>query len=144
MARPRASRWRASRPSSFRARRIDETLVKDVDDALRVTGLPAEALEPETTEYAALKYEDPTGPLLKLHEKGVRLAFDYFGTGYALLNYLTRFPVSASDRPQLRWKDHRQCRRLCDRRSLIAMAAQSPTRGYCGGCRDGRRRRCFC
>jgi EAL domain-containing protein (putative c-di-GMP-specific phosphodiesterase class I) len=42
----------------------------------------------------ALNYEDPTGPLLKLHERGIKLAFDDFGTGYASLNYLARFPVS--------------------------------------------------
>jgi diguanylate cyclase (GGDEF)-like protein/PAS domain S-box-containing protein len=78
----------------FPSQAHDETLVKDVDDALRAVGLPAEALELEITEYAAFNYEDPTGPLLKLHEKGVRLAFDDFGTGYASLNYLTRFPVS--------------------------------------------------
>ena len=60
----------------------------------RRAGLPPEALELEITEYAAFNYEDPTGPLLQLQEKGVRLAFDDFGTGYASLNYLTRFPVS--------------------------------------------------
>ncbi len=72
----------------------DDALPKDVEEALAATGLPAEALELEITEYAAFNYEDPTGPLLKLQEKGVRLAFDDFGTGYASLNYLTRFPVS--------------------------------------------------
>ena len=72
----------------------DDTLPKDVEDALAASGLPADALELEITEYAAFNYEDPTGPLLKLQEKGVRLAFDDFGTGYASLNYLTRFPVS--------------------------------------------------
>ena len=78
----------------FPSQAHDEGLVQDVDDALRATGLPPEALELEITEYVAFNYEDPTGPLLKLHEKGVRLAFDDFGTGYASLNYLTRFPVS--------------------------------------------------
>jgi EAL domain-containing protein (putative c-di-GMP-specific phosphodiesterase class I) len=32
--------------------------------------------------------------LLKLHERSVKLAFDDFGTGYASLNYLARFPIS--------------------------------------------------
>ena len=72
----------------------DEALPRDVEAALAATGLPTEALELEITEYAAFNYEDPTGPLLKLQERGVRLAFDDFGTGYASLNYLTRFPVS--------------------------------------------------
>jgi diguanylate cyclase (GGDEF)-like protein/PAS domain S-box-containing protein len=97
----KAAEWRAEglplarvAANLFPSQAHDESLVKDVDDALRATGLPAEALELEITEYAAFNYEDPTGPLLKLHEKGVRLAFDDFGTGYASLNYLTRFPVS--------------------------------------------------
>jgi diguanylate cyclase (GGDEF)-like protein/PAS domain S-box-containing protein len=72
----------------------DDRLVTDVEEALRRNELPPEALELEITEYAALDYENPTGPLLQLHEKGVRLAFDDFGTGYASLNYLTRFPIS--------------------------------------------------
>ncbi len=78
----------------FPSQAHDETLVKDVDDALQAAGLPAEALELEITEFVALNHEDPAGPLLKLHEKGVKFAFDDFGTGYASLNYLTRFPVS--------------------------------------------------
>src|SRR5262245_34000401 len=78
----------------FPSQAHDDKLVADVEQALRESGLPPDALEIEITEYAAFNYEDPTGPLLKLHERGVRLAFDDFGTGYASLNYLTRFPVS--------------------------------------------------
>jgi EAL domain-containing protein (putative c-di-GMP-specific phosphodiesterase class I) len=32
--------------------------------------------------------------LRRLREKGVKLAFDDFGTGYASLSYLTRFPLA--------------------------------------------------
>ena len=78
----------------FPSQAHDPRLVTDVDDVLRETGLPAEALELEITETVALNNEDPAGPLLELHERGVKLAFDDFGTGYASLNYLTRFPVS--------------------------------------------------
>jgi diguanylate cyclase (GGDEF)-like protein/PAS domain S-box-containing protein len=78
----------------FPSQAHDENLVGVVDDALRETGLPAEALELEITEHAAFNHADPSGPLLKLHERGVKLAFDDFGTGYASLSYLTRFPVS--------------------------------------------------
>ncbi|HZN30453.1 MAG TPA: EAL domain-containing protein [Xanthobacteraceae bacterium] len=97
----KAASWRAmGLPLSrvavnlFPTQAHDDALPGDVEAALAATGLPAEALELEITEYAAFNYEDPTGPLLKLQERGVRLAFDDFGTGYASLNYLTRFPVS--------------------------------------------------
>jgi diguanylate cyclase (GGDEF)-like protein/PAS domain S-box-containing protein len=77
----------------FPAQADDERILQDVDDALRDSGLPIEALELEITENAAFNYEDPSSPLQKLHKKGVKLTFDDFGTGYASLNYLTRFPV---------------------------------------------------
>ena len=32
--------------------------------------------------------------LQKLHDRGIKIAFDDFGTGYASLSYLTRFPLS--------------------------------------------------
>jgi diguanylate cyclase (GGDEF)-like protein/PAS domain S-box-containing protein len=69
-------------------------LMNDIDDALRRSGLPAEALEVEITENVALNYDDATEPLQKLRDKGVQVAFDDFGTGYASLSYLTRFPLS--------------------------------------------------
>jgi EAL domain-containing protein (putative c-di-GMP-specific phosphodiesterase class I) len=68
-------------------------LLDDIEVALRNTGLPPEALELEITENAAFNLEDPSPSLQNLHELGVKLAFDDFGTGYASLNYLTRFPV---------------------------------------------------
>jgi len=78
----------------FPSQAHDEGLLRDVDHALRASGLPPEALELEITEHIAFNYEDPTGPLFKLHERGVKLAFDDFGTGFASLSYLARFPVS--------------------------------------------------
>jgi diguanylate cyclase (GGDEF)-like protein/PAS domain S-box-containing protein len=72
----------------------DQTLLADVEDALREFGLPPEALELEITENVAFNHGEPSPALQKLHEMGVKLAFDDFGTGYASLNYLTRFPVS--------------------------------------------------
>jgi diguanylate cyclase (GGDEF)-like protein/PAS domain S-box-containing protein len=78
----------------FPPRANDDILLKETENALRETGLPAEVLELEITENIVLNYEDAAAPLQKLHEKGVRLAFDDFGTGYASLSSLTRFPVS--------------------------------------------------
>jgi diguanylate cyclase (GGDEF)-like protein/PAS domain S-box-containing protein len=97
----RTAQWRAMglmlgrvAVNLFPSQAHDPRLVNDVDGVLRETGLPAQALELEITETVALNNEDPAGPLLELHERGVKLAFDDFGTGYASLNYLTRFPVS--------------------------------------------------
>jgi diguanylate cyclase (GGDEF)-like protein/PAS domain S-box-containing protein len=72
----------------------DPSLVPDIERILRETGLPAELLELEITENFALTCERETLPLHKLHEIGVKLAFDDFGTGYASLSYLTRLPIS--------------------------------------------------
>jgi EAL domain-containing protein (putative c-di-GMP-specific phosphodiesterase class I) len=60
---------------------------------LRVTGLPPEALELEITENVALDFGD-TAVLQKIRDRGINIAFDDFGTGYASLSYLTRFPLS--------------------------------------------------
>jgi diguanylate cyclase (GGDEF)-like protein len=71
----------------------DSTLLADIDEVLQSTGLPAEALELEITENVALNFEDAE-VLQKLRDKGLMLAFDDFGTGYASLSYLTRFPLA--------------------------------------------------
>jgi diguanylate cyclase (GGDEF)-like protein/PAS domain S-box-containing protein len=71
----------------------DEVLLHDLNEALRVTGLPAEVLELEITENVALDFGD-TAVLQKIRDRGINLAFDDFGTGYASLSYLTRFPLS--------------------------------------------------
>jgi diguanylate cyclase (GGDEF)-like protein/PAS domain S-box-containing protein len=97
----RAARWRSmGLPISrigvnlFPAQAHDQALLIDVENALLDSGLQPDALELEITENAAFNYGEPSPSLQKLHEMGVRLAFDDFGTGYASLNYLTRFPVS--------------------------------------------------
>jgi EAL domain-containing protein (putative c-di-GMP-specific phosphodiesterase class I) len=77
----------------FPSQLADDSLLADIDDALGATGLPAEALELEITENVALNF-DGAAVLQKLHDKGVKLAFDDFGTGYASLSYLTRFPLA--------------------------------------------------
>jgi EAL domain-containing protein (putative c-di-GMP-specific phosphodiesterase class I) len=97
----RASAWRAIglqlgrlSVNLFPSQLHDASLLKDTEDILRQTGLPPEALELEITENIALNHEDESGPLQKLHEIGVKFAFDDFGTGYASLSNLARFPVS--------------------------------------------------
>jgi diguanylate cyclase (GGDEF)-like protein/PAS domain S-box-containing protein len=95
-----AARWRAlglhlerMAVNLFPAQAHSATLVADVETSLRATGLPPGCLELEITENAALVGEAPDATLQKIDELGVKLAFDDFGTGYASLTYLTRFPV---------------------------------------------------
>ena len=78
----------------FPPQSYNKTILADIEAALRDSGLPAEMLELEITENAALNYEDAAVSLQKLYERGVKLAFDDFGTGYASLSYLTQFPLS--------------------------------------------------
>jgi EAL domain-containing protein (putative c-di-GMP-specific phosphodiesterase class I) len=70
------------------------SLIADVEAALRHGGLPSDLLELEITENIALNHEEVAKPLARLREQGVKIAFDDFGTGYALLRCLTLFPVS--------------------------------------------------
>jgi diguanylate cyclase (GGDEF)-like protein/PAS domain S-box-containing protein len=72
----------------------DDALLDVIQDALRDAGLPAEALELEITENIALERKNGSEPLRTLCARGVKLAFDDFGTGYASLSYLTRLPLS--------------------------------------------------
>jgi diguanylate cyclase (GGDEF)-like protein/PAS domain S-box-containing protein len=71
-----------------------DVLLKVIDEALHETKLPPESIEIEITENSTLNYEGAAETLQKLHEKRVGIAFDDFGTGYASLSYLTRFPLS--------------------------------------------------
>jgi EAL domain-containing protein (putative c-di-GMP-specific phosphodiesterase class I) len=78
----------------FPAQCRDPGLSLDIEAALRLSGLPADILELEISETFALNNDDAITPLQELHNKGIKLAFDDFGTGYASLSYLTKFPVS--------------------------------------------------
>ena len=66
-----------------------------VERVLAEVGLPAERLELELTEGAAM--DDPAVAITvmnELHARGVRLSIDDFGTGYSSLSYLKKFRVS--------------------------------------------------
>ena len=62
-----------------------------VRDALRTSGLDPSRLEIEVTESLPLG-EDALAILHAIRNLGVRIAMDDFGTGYASLSYLRRFP----------------------------------------------------
>jgi EAL domain-containing protein (putative c-di-GMP-specific phosphodiesterase class I) len=73
---------------------LDATLLERVRGLLAEHGLPAEMLRLEVTETAvmanpALALSTLTG----LHELGVRLSIDDYGTGYSSMAYLRRLPV---------------------------------------------------
>jgi diguanylate cyclase (GGDEF)-like protein len=106
----------------FPSQAYDEALSQDVMEALHDFGLPADALELEITENIALNREDSV-VLQRLHDEGVKLAFDDFGTGYASLSYLTRLPLSRIkiDRSFVA-KITRDAQDAAIVRSLIAMA----------------------
>jgi diguanylate cyclase (GGDEF)-like protein/PAS domain S-box-containing protein len=74
----------------------DPGFVDGVIAALQLHGLAPAALTLEITERTlTLKEPQVVRSMQRLREIGVGLAVDDFGTGYAALGYLRRFPVSA-------------------------------------------------
>jgi EAL domain-containing protein (putative c-di-GMP-specific phosphodiesterase class I)/GGDEF domain-containing protein len=64
-------------------------------DALRIWGVPPEAMVAEITETAlAGDLAAVVRELTKLRDCGVRIAIDDFGVGYASITYLSKFPAS--------------------------------------------------
>jgi diguanylate cyclase (GGDEF)-like protein len=73
----------------------DPQLVADVDEALDLTGVPADMLRMEITESAAVSDICGTvGRLNQLRTLGVHLSLDDFGTGYSSLAMLRQLPIS--------------------------------------------------
>lgn len=78
-------------PVQFRSQRLPETVMA----VLASTGLPPDRLEIEITEGVMLDDEERTlAILIKLRAAGIGIAMDDFGTGYASLSYLRRFPFT--------------------------------------------------
>ena len=75
------------------ARQFD-TLLDAVRRALASSGLPANRLELEITETAALEGGDEARRILEeVRAMGVRIALDDFGTGYSSLSHLMSLPL---------------------------------------------------
>ncbi|WP_246733302.1 EAL domain-containing protein [Methylobacterium sp. BTF04] len=97
-----AAAWRAARlppvrvaVNLFDAQLKGGTLTKDVIGSLARYTLPPQTLEIEVTERIALRADDAIlEPIRELHAHGVAIAFDDFGTGYASLSSLKRFPLT--------------------------------------------------
>jgi diguanylate cyclase (GGDEF)-like protein len=74
---------------------VQSGFVEVIQQALRLSGLPASALELEVTEGAVMwSMETVRGVLLELQRLGVRVAVDDFGTGYSSLSYLKDLPIN--------------------------------------------------
>jgi len=79
----------------FESQFNSDLIENDVEEILRETGLPHEALEIEITENISHSSDDDIiMPLQRLRDKGVHIAFDDFGTGYASLSYLVKYPLT--------------------------------------------------
>jgi diguanylate cyclase (GGDEF)-like protein len=77
-------------PQQFHQRDV----LSEVRYALEVSGLPADRLEIEITEFSLLRNTQLTHDVLsQLRAIGVRISLDDFGTGYSSLSYLHNFPL---------------------------------------------------
>jgi EAL domain-containing protein (putative c-di-GMP-specific phosphodiesterase class I) len=71
-----------------------DDLARSVADVLAATGLTPSLLELEVTEDILLLDEKRVlATFQRIQELGVRVVFDDFGTGYASLSYLKKFPL---------------------------------------------------
>jgi diguanylate cyclase (GGDEF)-like protein/PAS domain S-box-containing protein len=97
-----AARWRQMGMPDFRiavnlfgAQFNTGDLPRRVEEALIRNRLPADALELEITENIMLRHDESIlVPLRELCAWGVGIAFDDYGTGYASLSLLKRYPVT--------------------------------------------------
>ena len=79
----------------FAAQLRDGAFFDDVQAALASSGLPSHLLELEITETTVLGLDESViDPLRRLRDLGVRIAFDDYGTGYASLSLLKRYPLT--------------------------------------------------
>ena len=70
-------------------------LAERVRAVLAKEKLAPAALELEITENIILRHDDAMlGPLRELHDDGVGITFDDYGTGYASLSMLKRYPLT--------------------------------------------------
>lgn len=73
----------------------DPDLMRHIQSALNIWGMPPGALSLEITETAFMQSpEDSLAVFQELYGMGIRLSIDDFGTGYSSLSYLKLFPVS--------------------------------------------------
>jgi diguanylate cyclase (GGDEF)-like protein/PAS domain S-box-containing protein len=75
---------------------MQPTIVGQVLETLRETGLDPSSLKLEITESVMMERGDYTMSVLeRLSKAGIELSLDDFGTGYSSLSYIHHFPVTA-------------------------------------------------
>jgi diguanylate cyclase (GGDEF)-like protein len=102
---------------------FESGFVDHVAEALRVTGIPASALELELTETVMQTGPATLSALERLRELGVAIALDDFGTGYSSLTSLEQLPITRVklDRSLLESIDS-SARSAAIARSMIALS----------------------
>ncbi|MCC0808305.1 EAL domain-containing protein [Methylobacterium sp. W2] len=79
----------------FAAQLRDTLLCEKIADVLTTFGLRATQLELEITETTVLGHDESIlAPLRQIREMGVGIAFDDYGTGFASLSLLKRYPLT--------------------------------------------------
>jgi len=72
----------------------DERLLRDIDEALAASRMPAVLLQLEVTESMVMRNVSRAAKMLEaIHSRGIRLAIDDFGTGYSSMSLMKHFPI---------------------------------------------------
>ncbi len=72
----------------------DESLLKDIDDALADSGLASEHLQIEITESMVMhNVVKASATLSEIRKRGITIAIDDFGTGYSSMSLMKKFPI---------------------------------------------------
>ena len=72
----------------------DASIDSVVERALRESGLPARRLQIEVTESAALAaMREAASALQRIHDRGVAIVLDDFGTGFSSFDHIRKLPV---------------------------------------------------
>jgi diguanylate cyclase (GGDEF)-like protein/PAS domain S-box-containing protein len=72
-----------------------EGLLDDIENAIKITGIPSECMKLEVTESLIMDNPERTVEILRrLLAMGCKVSIDDFGTGYSSLSHLHRFPFN--------------------------------------------------
>ena len=73
---------------------LDDSLLQDIDDVLKDTGMSPKLLQLEITESMVMQNVERAIKLLdEIQGRGIRLAIDDFGTGYSSMSLMKQFPI---------------------------------------------------